>query len=123
MRRIGRLVLGCAVMGALVASGPVAAASARGHHRRRRDNATRTANANRNGETPLTGTTLAQASAAALAAVPGGTVTRATTETDGTGAHEVFVTRSDGTRVRVLEDASFNVLSVTAAGAGGCRGG
>jgi hypothetical protein len=40
--------------------------------------------------------------------VPGGTVTRATTETDATGAYEVFVTRSDGSRVKVIEDASFN---------------
>ena len=51
--------------------------------------------------------------------MPGGTVTRATTETDATGAYEVFVTRSDGSRVNVIEDASFNVLSVTAAGPGG----
>ena len=58
----------------------------------------------------MTGSTLASASSAALAAVPG-TVSSATTETDGTGAYEVIVTKSDGTRVKVIENSAFNVLS------------
>lgn len=63
--------------------------------------------------TPLTGTTLSSATAAALAAVPG-TVSSATTETDGAGAYAVVVTKSDGSRVRVIESASFAVLSTAA---------
>jgi hypothetical protein len=65
----------------------------------------------------LTGTTLTQASAAALAAVPGGTVEHANAaggiDPSGT-AYDVHVTKSDGTKVVVLEDSSFKVLSVKA---------
>jgi uncharacterized membrane protein YkoI len=69
------------------------------------------------GETALTGTTLSQASAAAIAAVPGGTVGRASAEnaSDPSGAaYEVKVTKTDGSRVEVLEDSSFKVLSTKA---------
>ncbi|HEX6490551.1 MAG TPA: PepSY domain-containing protein [Gaiellaceae bacterium] len=69
-------------------------------------------------DTPLSGSTLSSASAAALAAVPGGTVSSATTESDGTGAYEVIVTNADGTRVKVIENVSFAVLS---SGATGCH--
>ena len=68
-------------------------------------------------ETVLTGTTLDQASAAALAAVPGGTVGRASTEdkSDTSGAaYEVHVTKADGSQVEVLESQAFSVVSVTA---------
>ena len=72
-----------------------------------------------NGETALTGTTLSSATAAALAAVPGGTVVSATTENDAsTGAYEVIVRTTDGSHVKVIEDASFTVLSVTATSCG-----
>ena len=64
-------------------------------------------------ETPLTGATLSSATAAALAAVPG-TVSSATTETDGTGAYEVIVAKSDGSAVKVVESATFTVLSTAA---------
>jgi hypothetical protein len=77
-----------------------------------------------NGETALTGTALSSASAAAIAAVPGGTVTTATSETDGTltgAAYEVHVTKSDGSKVVVIEDASFAVLATQADQ--GCHGG
>jgi hypothetical protein len=76
-----------------------------------------------NGETVVTGTAATSASSAALAAVPGGTVDRASTETDGAsnGAYEVHVTKSDGSRVVVIEDSSFSVLSVNS-DAGGCGG-
>jgi outer membrane lipoprotein SlyB len=66
---------------------------------------------------------LSSASAAALTAVPGGTVTKATTETDSSNtsaAYEVHITKSDGSKVLVVEDSSFTVLS-TAADAG-CAG-
>ncbi len=89
--------------------------------------ATATATATGSGETALTGTTLSSASAAVIAAVPGGTVDRATTETDGTitgAAYEVHVTKPDGSHVVVIEDASFTVLSTSAAtGHGSCAGG
>jgi hypothetical protein len=70
-----------------------------------------------NGETPLTGTALTSASDAAIAAVPGGKVTRASKETDSSNskaAYEVHVTKSDGSRVVVIEDSSFAVLSTQA---------
>ncbi|HEY5198323.1 MAG TPA: hypothetical protein VIJ51_14985 [Solirubrobacteraceae bacterium] len=67
------------------------------------------------GGTPLTGTTLTQASAAALAAVPGGTVDHSSaaggSDPSGT-AYDLLVSKTDGTRVVVLEDSSFKVLSV-----------
>ena len=72
-------------------------------------------------ETPLTGDTLAKASAAAVAKV-GGTADFASTETDGTNsaaAYEVHMTKADGTHVTVIEDSSFAVLSVETGGPGG----
>ncbi len=71
--------------------------------------------------TELTGSTATQADAAALAAVPGGTVDRASAEnpSDTSGAaYEVHVTKSDGTRVVVLEDSGLEVLSVNASKGG-----
>ena len=68
-------------------------------------------------ETVLTGSTLSQASAAAVAAVPGGSVGRASTEdkSDTSGAaYEVHVTKADGTEVEVLESSTFSVVSVSA---------
>jgi uncharacterized membrane protein YkoI len=68
-------------------------------------------------EAVLTGSTLTQASDAALAAVPGGTVDRASAEdkSDASGAaYEIHVTKADGSRVEVLEDSAFKVLSVKA---------
>ena len=66
-------------------------------------------------KTDLTGDTLTSASQAALAAVPDGTVTKATTDrgsriTD--AAYKVHVAKSDGSHVFVVEDANFNVLAV-----------
>jgi uncharacterized membrane protein YkoI len=69
-----------------------------------------------NGETELTGDVAAKAKAAAVAKV-GGTADRASTENDGGNAaakYEVHVTTSDGSHVEVIEDASYNVLSVEA---------
>jgi hypothetical protein len=62
------------------------------------------------GETLLTGTTAQKVRAAALAAVPGGTVTRV--ETDSAGSpYEAHVRKSDGTEVTVKLDASFTVTA------------
>jgi hypothetical protein len=64
-------------------------------------------------ETALIGTTLASASAAALAAVPGGTVIDASTETDSAisgAAYEVHLTDSSGNHVMVIEDVNYTVL-------------
>jgi hypothetical protein len=77
-------------------------------------------------ETALTGATLTSASDAAIAAVPGGTVVRATTEDpkEGTGAaYEVDVKKTDASHVQVLEDGSFKVLSAKAGGGPGGPGG
>jgi uncharacterized membrane protein YkoI len=102
----------------------------RSHAKRHTTNSSSTSStsSSSSSETVLTGTTLTSVSDAAIAAVPGGTVDRASTETDSTNtsaAYEVHVTKSDGSKVVVIEDASFAVLSTTAAtGHGGnCHGG
>jgi|SRR5438067_516054 len=63
------------------------------------------------GETVLTGDTASKVSAAALAAVPGGTIVRV--ETDSAGSpYEAHVKKSDGTYVTVKLDSSFNVTGI-----------
>jgi hypothetical protein len=62
------------------------------------------------GETLLTGSDLAKATAAAQSAVPGGTIIRV--ETDSGGAtYEAHVKKADGTTVTVKLDAAFNVTA------------
>jgi hypothetical protein len=62
------------------------------------------------GETLLTGTTAEKVKAAALAAVPGGTILRV--ETDSGGAeYEAHMTKADGTPVTVKLDANFKVTA------------
>ena len=73
----------------------------------------------RTDEKTLTGTDADKAKAAALAAVPGGTVYRVETDGDG-AAYEAHMTKADGTEVTVKMDKSFKVTS-TEAGHG--RGG
>ena len=74
------------------------------------------------GETPLTGDDAAKATAAAEAAVSGGTVIRV--ETDSDGVYEAHVRKSDGTEVEVKMDRSFKVTSVEEfQGRGGHGGG
>jgi hypothetical protein len=63
------------------------------------------------GETTLTGTTAQKVRAAALAAVPGGTVVRVETSRDGAG-YEAHVTKADGTQVVVRVDKNFKVTSI-----------
>jgi hypothetical protein len=73
------------------------------------------------GETLLTGTTAEKVKAAALAAVPGGTIIRVETDSEGS-PYEAHVTKSDGTQVTVKIDASFKVTT-TEAGFGAGPGG
>jgi uncharacterized membrane protein YkoI len=75
----------------------------------------------RAGETPLTGDDAAKATAAAQAAVPGGTVDRVETDSDGS-PYEAHVTKADGTRVTVKLDGAF-AATATEAGRGGGKGG
>jgi hypothetical protein len=71
----------------------------------------------RDAETPITGTALERASAAALAHTGGGRVTD-TEAGDEEGAYEVEVTLDDGSQVDVHLDASFAVLGDEAEGSG-----
>jgi hypothetical protein len=62
-------------------------------------------------EVLLTGTDATKAKAAALAAVPGGTIERV--ENDAEGApFEAHMTKADGTHVTVKMDSSFKVTSI-----------
>jgi uncharacterized membrane protein YkoI len=65
----------------------------------------------RTDETLLTGDTAAQVRKAALAKVSG-TIERVETDADGNAAYEAHMVRSDGTRVTVYVDKSFDVVSV-----------
>jgi uncharacterized membrane protein YkoI len=113
-----------AAVGATALAGGGIATAATTHHKKVR-HATSSASAGSSSETVLTGATLTSASGAAIAAVPGGTVDRASTEnpSDASGAaYEVHVTKSDGSKVEVLEDSAFKVLSVKASTGGGPGG-
>ena len=74
-------------------------------------------------ETPLEGDAATKATAAAEAAVPGGTIDRV--ETDNDGVHEAHVTTADGTEVVVQMDAGFKVTATVdhAQGGHGGKGG
>ena len=63
---------------------------------------------------------IAPVKAAALAAVPGATVIRVETDSEGS-AYEAHLTKSDGTQVTVKVDAGFKVTE-TAEGFGGAPG-
>jgi uncharacterized membrane protein YkoI len=67
-------------------------------------------------EQPITGSSLEQASKAALAHVGGGEVTE-TELGDEEGFYEVEVTRADGSQVDVHLDRDFDVLSTEGDGA------
>lgn len=74
------------------------------------------------GETLLTGTTADKVKAAALAAVPGGTIIRVETDNEGS-PYEAHVQKADGTVVTVKVDSSFKVSNtITGFGAGGPGG-
>jgi hypothetical protein len=72
------------------------------------------------GETLLTDGTASRVRAAALAAVPGGTIIRV--ETDSAGSpYEAHVRKSDGTIVTVKIDRAFKVTSTQSGFGGGPR--
>lgn len=106
-------------------AGNAGIANAAQHHKRHHATRHQTNTA----PTALTGDTKTKAEAAALAAVPGGTVTRskaARPDNEDGAAYVVDVTKSDDSRVVVLEDSGFNVLSVRdapdhAGPGGGCH--
>jgi len=76
----------------------------------------------RAGEKAQRGTDLATLKAAALKAVPGGTVYRVETDADG-ATYEAHMTKADGTHVTVKFDKSFRVTAVQdGMGAGGPGG-
>jgi hypothetical protein len=91
------------------------------------DTTTAASKSSTNGETALTGDILAQVKAAAIAAAgSGSTLQSATNETDNSDTtikYEAFVTKSDGTSVKMYLDASLKVVSTEAAPQGGGRGG
>jgi hypothetical protein len=78
--------------------------------------------ANGPGETLLTGTTADKVKAAALAAVPNGTIIRVETDNEGS-PYEAHVQKPDGTIVTVKVDSSFKVTdTISGFGAGGPGG-
>ncbi len=62
------------------------------------------------GEKLLTGTAAQKATAAAKAAVPGGTIVRVETDSDG-AAYEAHMRKADGSYVTVKMDSDFKVTS------------
>ena len=69
-------------------------------------------------ETLLTGSDADKAKAAALAAVPGGTIQRVETDAEG-AAYEAHMLKSDGTPVTVKMDKDFKVTGTETGGPGG----
>jgi hypothetical protein len=61
-------------------------------------------------EALLTGDTAAKVKAAALAAVPGGTIQRVENDAEGS-PYEAHMTKADGTQVTVKVDSNFKVTS------------
>ena len=66
----------------------------------------------RSDETLLTGDAAAKVTAAAKAELPGATIDRVETDADGNAAYEAHMTKSDGSRVTVYVNESFDVVSV-----------
>jgi hypothetical protein len=62
-------------------------------------------------EALLTGDTAAKVKAAALAAVPGGTIQRVENDAEGS-PYEAHMTKADGSHVTVKIDANFKVTSI-----------
>jgi peptidase YpeB-like protein len=65
----------------------------------------------------LTGTAADKAKAAALAAVPGGTIERVENDAEG-AVYEAHMVKSDGTHVTVKMDANFKVTGIETGPAG-----
>ena len=68
--------------------------------------------ANGQREQPLTGDVADKVRAAALAKVDGGTVERVETDADHGSPYEAHVRKSDGTKLEVLVNKSFEVTAV-----------
>jgi hypothetical protein len=62
-------------------------------------------------ETLLTGDTADKVKAAALTAVPGGTIQRVENDAEGS-PYEAHMTKADGSRLTVKVDGNFSVTSV-----------
>ena len=76
------------------------------------------------GESLLTGTTAAKVRAAALAAVPGGSIVRVETDSGGS-AYEAHIKKADGSYVTVKLNSSFTVTATQqgfGSGPAGARG-
>jgi hypothetical protein len=69
----------------------------------------------------LTGDTAYKVKAAALAAVPGGTVQRVETDAEG-AVYEAHMSKSDGTQVTVKFDSNFKVTGTETGGPGSHSG-
>ena len=107
------IALSAAAIGALGVGSFADAATSRKHTRHHTTKESKRSARSGAAETALTGDKLQKATDAAQAAVPGGTVWRASTEdpSDASGAaYEVHVTKSDGSEVEVLLDSSYNVV-------------
>ncbi len=74
------------------------------------------------GETLLTGDKATKATAAAKAAVPGGTIIRVETDANQGATYEAHMKKSDGSEVTVLMDANFKVTSIVPFGPGAGHG-
>jgi uncharacterized membrane protein YkoI len=114
--RVKNIALVAASITALALGGSAIAGAASGGDNNSRANAPDRTPAGlphqRAGETPLTGDTEAQVRKAALAKVSGGTIERVETDADGNAAYEAHMTKSDGSRVTVYVNKSFDVVSV-----------
>jgi len=77
--------------------------------------------AHEDAEKPVTGSAAEKAKAAALEAVGSGTAGEVTTDYFGTG-YEVTVAKSDGTKVEIHLDSSFNAMQGPRAGGAGPPG-
>jgi hypothetical protein len=66
----------------------------------------------------LTGDAAEKATAAALAAVPDGTIQRVENDAEG-DVYEAHMVKADGTQVTVKMDADFNVTGIETGGSGG----
>src|SRR4051794_23684781 len=126
--RVGAIVC-AAVVGAALGGAAIAGAATGGSGSSGTPGATATAPANAPdpakmtqgpGETLLTGTTAEKVKAAALAAVPGGTIIRVETDSEGS-PYEAHMTKADGSQVTAKVDASFKVTE-TEQGFGGGPG-
>ena len=69
-------------------------------------------------EEVLTGDTAAKVEAAVKAAYSGATIDRMEKDSDGEGVYEAYITKADGTRVKVMLDESFAITGEKTRGAG-----